>query len=959
MYTFKQSDESLIVFDPGSRNTLAVRGALASYKKRWQESLASTIAIASTLEEIPKGSNIIVPEFVMYQLNPLHYEKITTVPSIQQITHYDLRRSIVNPIVTQFNDVTEFISHIEDLNLTIAAFDFETAGKFSKVEVENFKNFLTDEDDDNQILLRQQIAANGLSHPSLVRITHLSVGISETESSVLTISKDAELAICEWLTTTGIAQVWHNASFDFKLLKHRVNAYPKSFEDTQLMWYTILNHADSFQARTGLKILASKIYGSWGSEIKDLFNIESMHDPRVSHYAGVDTIATMFLYNEAMVHPDFQGDWESCKLEDLLPESNPKDVASRKTRRYFYENVLKQLIEPTVDLMMQGITVDNSAINNLKSVIDNVLVDVDKRLASSEIVQEFRSHSYKSLRQKKVDELNSKKRSRQHYLKEYKDTDVVHRSYVVNEYLRTFEANNFTFDLSFWPADVLPDGSTKWTVNDVKKMRAVNALPLLDRIIDKSIALDDPLVQIAMYNLAEYKRDKYNDGYDLQIEDIDLSIVPQFKPGSSQQKAALFSFLEIPCEAQTKEGADSWSRDEITRVNKSTSDQAIKDLTQIFIDHSMSKIIRSNFLAAFDTFVVDGKLLGNYRIGGAKSMRYTSNSPNMLNMPSTGSIYATPLKKCFVAQPGFLIATADFAALQEVTIANITEDANKIKILGGGFDSHCFHASTYYPRIEQILGHNDGSLDWNKNFKKECNSNKELKSLRQDSKPISFKLAFGGFPDIDKGGNITQSIFDKYHNELYPGVTAYNNNVVMSQASKERQTYLGMGFHIRTDDPAKHNRTICNATAQFWDIISALTMAEMRQRIKLAGYERDILLTSTIYDSLYYECRKDATILQWLNNNLVEVMTKQMFTYQPVPNASALDIGPNWSELTELENNCSLEEVQRAIDKMETIDASYRELEFYTDIAKMSPTKDNIYKLKELADAIYNRRKVK
>jgi len=181
----------------------------------------------------------------------------------------------------------------------------------------------------------------------------------------------------------------------------------------------------------------------------------------------------------------------------------------------------------------------------------------------------------------------------------------------------------------------------------------------------------------------------------------------------------------------------------------------------------------------------------------------------------------------------------------------------------------------------------------------------------------------------------------------------------MSQASKERQTYLGMGFHIRTDDPAKHNRTICNATAQFWDIISALTMAEMRQRIKLAGYERDILLTSTIYDSLYYECRKDATILQWLNNNLVEVMTKQMFTYQPVPNASALDIGPNWSELTELENNCSLEEVQRAIDKMETIDASYRELEFYTDIAKMSPTKDNIYKLKELADAIYNRRKVK
>lgn len=602
-------------------------------------------------------------------------------------------------------------------------------------------------------------------------------------------------------------------------------------------------------------------------------------------------------------------------LSELLPEANPKNIVERKNRRYFYENVLKHLIEPTVELMLQGITVDHSAIDNLKEVIDKVLEDVDTRLDKNTIIRRFRRHKYKELSAKKKQELLDKQRGVDYYLKPYKDTDLVMRSYVVNEYINSLPAN-LSVNLDFWPEGILPNGETKWSVNDIKKFNANNNYKTLDMILNKTITDRDPIVKRAMYNLATWKARKFNSTYDEQIEAIDMSIVPPFKPGSSQMKAELFRYLEIPCESQTDAGADSWSRDEITRVNKETSSQEIKDLTQIFIDHSMSKIIRSNFLAAFDTFVVDGKLHGNYRIGGAKSMRYTSNSPNMLNTPSTGSIYATPLKKCFVAKPGFLIATADFAALQEVTIANITEDENKIKILGGGFDSHCFHASTYYPRIEEILGQNDGSLEWNKNFKKECNNNKELKALRQDSKPISFKLAFGGFPDIDKGGNITQEIFDKYHNELYPGVTGYNNNVVISQAREEGQAYLGMGFHIRTDDPDKHTRTICNATAQFWDIISALTMSEMRLRIKKDNMTEKVMLTSTIYDSLYYECKADAETVQWLNNNLVEVMTTQMFHYQPVPNKANLDIGPNWSDLTELPNNADLQTIQGILDEI-------------------------------------------
>jgi DNA polymerase I-like protein with 3'-5' exonuclease and polymerase domains len=588
----------------------------------------------------------------------------------------------------------------------------------------------------------------------------------------------------------------------------------------------------------------------------------------------------------------------------ILPVPYPKDFdPSKEQPDYFYQNFVKHFIPDMIQMTSVGLNIDQQAVEELRNTIDTVLESVSETLENNTLIKEYQEHTHPYLVKEYKDKVLGSVRTVEHYVKEYNPKNITHRTYVVNNYVENKKVHEV---------------KSKWTISDIKKLNTYVKEKFLSMIIDGSVSVKNKFVVGGMLTMAKDQSALWNKP---RYEKSDIPVeIPKFNPGSNKQLQEFFELLKVsPITVSKKTGNASWNRDNIELLYKISSDKKLLEVLQAVIDHSFSGIIRNNFLAAFDNFTVDGVLYGNIKLFGAKSFRNTSNGPNLLNMPSSRSIYAKPLKRCFTAPCGYIVYAIDYSALEDRVIANLSDDKNKQNIFLENLDGHSLNACGYFPKeIAKVLGENKDNVAYVKEFYRLVEDEKHpiLSKIRFISKAPTFKLAYGGYPDASKGGVITQDIFDNYHNVLYPSITKYREEYVLPFAKKNGYVHLGLGCKIYSNEAESHIRTLHNATCQFWSILSLITVNEINYQIRKEGLEEQIKVCSTIYDSIYFVVKEEAEVIKWLNNILVPIMNSDYLVNAPVGNECVGEIGKNWSDLHTIKNNASIEEINKVMEKI-------------------------------------------
>ncbi|MEA3387331.1 MAG: hypothetical protein U9Q66_02915, partial [Patescibacteria group bacterium] len=690
-----------------------------------------------------------------------------------------------------------------------------------------------------------------------------SLACKTNEAFVITYEFSDQIA--NFLTTTESAVVAHNMKYDNQILHHMTGRGPKNPHCTMILEYCYVNDS-KLTPSLSLKNIAKEAYGMWAEDVTDL-TPECIVDEGLLYYAGIDACSCYWVFDKRKADREITPEVD---LFDIYPMEHP---SKRSYSRYwFYTNVARQLSALTLEFTANGIHFDKSGLRDLdtklEDIIENMYAKVrdlptvldswdkmrnNSAITKSEAYRQDRLTSIenktKPLSDKNIDYIN--KFVEVHHPEIVKPTKAKNWSYTVlksilgepNQLALAIKDNSLATlrdVLEYKPTFEIVDNhfiSAKQTIERTKC--SVTATNQFNRIVTN--------FDFKVFSSAEQKKYVLNKGFSIQSS-----------------------------EKSSKTGEDSFNRKELERIMKSEPEGEAKDYIKFCVEYSQASIIKNNFIKNILGGVDENDVIhGSLKLAGTKSFRPSSGGGsrdidkgelgmvNMLNLPSGGNPFAKIFKKCItVPSKDWVWVASDFQALEENIMGNISLDATKVKVLSEGFDSHCLHSTKYFPRIEEILGEDDGTLEWNRKYKKATETNSELDGLRSSSKGISFALAYlagltglfrpvgwreDTFEDIFRFKDYTytnqlekkvnksgmqylapmsgavwldveeykhldrnyhrffeeavipaKNMHKNYHTRLYPGLADYRTNTIVAQAKKYKNVHGMLGLYINT-----------------------------------------------------------------------------------------------------------------------------------------------------------------
>jgi hypothetical protein len=431
----------------------------------------------------------------------------------------------------------------------IIALDFETIPKYTKEDKDQMSLLF---DSNKDISLLPKINSNGLSHPSLIDISHLSVAWSKNDAVVIICdTEEIRHTIFDWLITIDNLQIWSNFSYDGKIIYHYTNKFPKRYEDVQLIHKARVNHCEPHKALVGLKESMGHMYGDWGID-KTEFTIEHMYTDKMLKYSATDSCATYAKFINLNYNTELKP--RVTNPIDLLPLKAHPINGEPKEEDYFYRNVIKALIPMFIKLALTGIPISLDKVQELEPKIDKVLEEADNTFNNSKIIKKYLNVKHKAEIKEKKKEVLGKKKTYQDCITEFKPNNKVHRNFIINTYLKDKGLDKYLLD--------------DWNIKDLKQLCLVVPNVFLQLFIDKDYI--NPIVKQhidkGMVELAKHKANIYNNNLEDKANNLTHDI--RFNPNSSvQKKELLWDFLEIESDTiSNRTNNYSYNRAELERI---------------------------------------------------------------------------------------------------------------------------------------------------------------------------------------------------------------------------------------------------------------------------------------------------------------------------------------------------------------------------------------------------------
>ncbi|MCL1829130.1 MAG: DNA polymerase I [Oscillospiraceae bacterium] len=333
--------------------------------------------------------------------------------------------------------------------------------------------------------------------------------------------------------------------------------------------------------------------------------------------------------------------------------------------------------------------------------------------------------------------------------------------------------------------------------------------------------------------------EKLGEGILKLTHDIWETTGEEFNIASPKQLGeVLFDKLALPSAGKTKTGR-STSADVLEKlIDKHPVIRLISDYRLLT---KLKSAYSDGLLRAISS---DGRIHTNYRMTVTATGRLSSTDPNLQNIPVRSEI-GGEIRKMLTAEPGCVLADADYSQIELRLLAHISGDKTMIKAFRSGEDIHAVTASQVFGvRPEEVTP-----------------------VMRRHAKAVNFGIVYGisAFSlsrETGVGTYEAKAYIDAYL-EKYDGVRDYMKKIVeTAKADGYVSTLFGRRRYLpelRSSDFNRRSfgeRVALNMPIQGTaaDIIK-LAMVNVRGRLKEEGLRARLILQ--VHDELIVECPEE------------------------------------------------------------------------------------------------------